>query len=50
MIKKLFTVLALVASSAAMAAGPAVHLDKAPIDLTDKSHCNVVPVCSRTTA
>ena len=36
MIKKLFTVLALVASSAAMAAGPAVHLDKAPIDLTDK--------------
>ena len=37
MIKKLFTVLALVASSAAMAAGGhAVHLDKAPIDLTDK--------------
>ncbi|WP_414708946.1 cytochrome c1 [Rheinheimera pacifica] len=35
--KNLFSVIALVASSWAMAAGPAVHLDKAPIDLTDKA-------------
>jgi len=37
MMKNLFSVIALVASSWAMAAGPAVHLDKAPIDLTDKA-------------
>ncbi len=37
MLKQLFSVLALVASSAAFAAGGhAVHLDKAPIDLHDK--------------
>ncbi len=37
MLKQLFSVLALVASSAALAAGgPAVTLDKAPIDLHDK--------------
>ncbi len=37
MLKQLLSVLALVASSAALAAGgPAVHLDKAPIDLHDK--------------
>lgn len=37
MLKQLFSVLALVASSAALAAGgPAVKLDKAPIDLHDK--------------
>ncbi|WP_410200347.1 cytochrome c1 [Rheinheimera pleomorphica] len=35
--KNLFSVMALVASSWAMAAGPAVPLDKAPIDLTDKA-------------
>ena len=35
--KNLFSVIALVASSWAMAAGPAVPLDKAPIDLTDKA-------------
>ncbi|WP_420851377.1 cytochrome c1 [Rheinheimera hassiensis] len=35
--KNLFSVIALVASSWAMAAGPSVHLDKAPIDLTDKA-------------
>lgn len=37
MMKNLFSVIALVASSWAMAAGPAVPLDKAPIDLTDKA-------------
>lgn len=37
MMKNLFSVIALLASSWAMAAGPAVHLDKAPIDLTDKA-------------
>ena len=37
MMKNLFSVMALVASSWAMAAGPAVPLDKAPIDLTDKA-------------
>lgn len=37
MMKNLFSVIALVASSWTMAAGPAVHLDKAPIDLTDKA-------------
>lgn len=37
MMKNLFSVIALVASSWAMAAGPAVSLDKAPIDLTDKA-------------
>lgn len=36
MIKTLFTVVALLASSAVLAAGGSVHLDKAPIDLTDK--------------
>lgn len=37
MMKNLFSVMALVASSWAMAAGPAVPLDKAPINLTDKA-------------
>uniref|UniRef100_A0A486XQZ9 Ubiquinol cytochrome C oxidoreductase, cytochrome C1 subunit n=1 Tax=Rheinheimera sp. BAL341 TaxID=1708203 RepID=A0A486XQZ9_9GAMM len=37
MMKNLFSVMALVASSWAMAAGPSVPLDKAPIDLTDKA-------------
>jgi ubiquinol-cytochrome c reductase cytochrome c1 subunit len=37
MMKNLFSVIALVASSWAMAAGPTVPLDKAPIDLTDKA-------------
>ena len=37
MLKKLFSVLALVTSASVLAAGGvAVHLDKAPIDLTDK--------------
>ena len=36
MIKHLFSVLALLASSAALASGGAVHLEKAPIDLKDK--------------
>ena len=37
MMKNLFSVIALVASSWAMAAGPTIPLDKAPIDLTDKA-------------
>lgn len=37
MMKKLLSAAALLASSLAMAAGPAVPLDKAPIDLTDKA-------------
>lgn len=37
MMKKLFSAVALLASSLAMAAGPAVPLDKAPIDLRDKA-------------
>lgn len=35
MLKKLLSVLALVASSAALASGAAVHLDKAPVNLKD---------------
>ncbi len=38
MLKKLFTVLALVGSASVMAAGGnAVHLDKAPINLKDQA-------------
>jgi ubiquinol-cytochrome c reductase cytochrome c1 subunit len=37
MMKNLFSAIALVASSLAMAAGSSVPLDKAPIDLTDKT-------------
>jgi len=38
MLKKLFTVLALVGSASVMAAGgPAIHLDKAPINLKDQA-------------
>lgn len=37
MMKKLFSVVILVASSFVMAAGPSVHLDKAPINLKDKA-------------
>ena len=36
MLKQLFAAVALVTSTIALAAGPAVPLDKAPIDLTDK--------------
>ncbi|GAB58857.1 cytochrome c1 [Rheinheimera nanhaiensis] len=37
MMKKLLSAAALLASSLAMAAGPTIPLDKAPIDLTDKA-------------
>ncbi|MAD75755.1 MAG: cytochrome c1 [Rheinheimera sp.] len=37
MMKTLLSAVALLASSLAMAAGPSVQLDKAPIDLTDKA-------------
>ena len=37
MMKTLFSAVALLASSLAIAAGPTVQLDKAPIDLTDKA-------------
>ena len=37
MIKHIFSAALLCVSASVFASGPAVHLDKAPIDLTDKA-------------